>query len=167
MLTLQYARIGLVSVLLVLTSKSGFAQTGDSARRDRIRLPATKSTTRDGSENSVRWGFLAAGAATFTLGYAPLCATTRDERCIPFVGAGILVHDLWTQKPNSSARDGIVPPRFVAVVSANLLFLQLAGAGLTTVAFVPGPKQPKSAFRINLSPHLESRFAGFSAYGTF
>jgi len=124
------------------------------------RLPGQ---TTSKNTDSPRWGMVAGGLAMFTAGWAPLCAGTRDERCIPIVGAGIVVHRLWTEMPSDQSSDGIVPPRFVAMAASILVLLQAAGAGLTVVGLAVPRREPRVAFTPWLGPGL----AGFSARGRF
>jgi hypothetical protein len=124
-----------------------------------VRLPEQTTARNTGSP---RWGWVAGGLALFTVGWAPLCAGTRDERCIPIVGAGIVVHRLWTEK-DSNPNDGIVPPRFVAMAASTLVLLQVAGAALTVVGFAVPKREP----RVAVSPWLGPDLAGLSARGRF
>jgi hypothetical protein len=114
----------------------------------------------------IRWGFFAGGAAAFTVGFVPLCAGTRDERCIPIAGPCILVYQLWTDEGDPGSEDGIVPPRFVAIAAANLVLLQTAGAVFMTYAFL-GPTKVRSVSGLRLSPMLSPELAGLTASGSF
>jgi hypothetical protein len=103
---------------------------------------------------SPRWGLVAGGLAMFTVGWAPLCVGTRDERCIPILGAGILVHRLWTDEP-SDQNDGIVPPRFIAIAASGLVLLQVAGAAFAAVGLAVPKREP----RVAIAPHSIALFA--------
>ena len=114
----------------------------------------------------IRWGFFAGGAAAFTLSFVPLCAGTRDERCIPIAGPCILVYQLWTDQGDPESEDGIVPPRFVAIAAVNLVLLQTAGAALMTYAFL-GPTKVRAVSGFRVSPLLSPNAAGLTAWGRF
>ena len=97
----------------------------------------------------------------FTVGWAPLCTATLDERCLPVVGASILTYRLWTEEPTDGNHDGIVPPRFVAILTSGLVSVQVLGGALAIVGFTA--KRPQVA----VHPWVERSSAGLGVSGRF
>lgn len=102
----------------------------------------------------------------FSLGWGPLCVAGRDERCVPFVGAGILVCRLWNDEPEGE-EDGIVPPRFVAIAASGLVWLQVGGAALTTAGFAFPRRKEAEGHRVAIAPWVGPDALGVSTSGWF
>jgi hypothetical protein len=129
-------------------------------------LPAPPSEQKMEEYRPIRWGYFAFGAASFGVGYIPLCAATRDERCIPIVGAGIWLDQLWNPDEDPAARDGVVPSRFLAIFAVDAIILQTLGAALLTYSFL-GPTKVRVVSGWRVTPVLTADAVALTAWGTF
>jgi hypothetical protein len=150
-----------------LRAQSAAVPNGNSEEAGATARAPERAATAGDAPYSPRWGLVAGGLAMFSLGWGPLCAAGRDERCIPVVGAGIVVYRLWTHKYEEGESDFGPPPRFVAILASGLVWLQVAGATFTTVGFAVPSQDNSSSARVGIVPWVDRGTLGVSTSGQF